>query len=93
MLTKPEIHFLVWNGNGGVCQGNDCGRNSNFEGAGRYFFGIQSLSSEQTILIDFLFMTIFDLQGCDSIRNSVLDSYANHAARTFFWVASDVVLD
>ena len=40
MLTKPEIHFLVWNGNGGVCQGNDCGRNSNFEGAGRYFFGI-----------------------------------------------------
>lgn len=46
MLTKPDIHFLVWNGDGRVCQGNDCGRNSNFEGAGRYFFGIQALNSE-----------------------------------------------
>ena len=43
MLTKPDIHVLVWNG---VCQGNDCGRNSNFEGAGRYFFGIQLLNSD-----------------------------------------------
>ena len=42
-MTKPDIHVLVWNG---VRQGNDCGRNSNFEGAGRYFFGIQSLNSE-----------------------------------------------